>query len=222
MMPKCLSKCFKRKYNFFSSIAILFVLLALFLWFTVFLYPDLFSNAQGQQHEHAIVKIYSACLIFLTFALVLVAWIQLASLNKTSRSDFLLRIDDRYGSVEIIKARAIIQKFYCQIKKENTNISTQEHINKISEKIKEIGSKEKCADEFTHLLNFLDFLETISFFCKKNFISIKEIKELSGESLTYYYKIFKPWIDYRRKKYDNKNYYKQLEWLAEKIKRDAT
>src|SRR5579872_2110004 len=75
---------------------------------------DFIDNHQKvRQHiDSNIINIHAASIILLTIALILVAYTQLCNLNKTSRGDFLLRIDDRYGSAEIIKARAIIHRLY--------------------------------------------------------------------------------------------------------------
>ncbi len=73
----------------------------------------------------------------------------------------------------------------------------------------------KFFPKFAHLLNLLDFLETISYFSKKDLISREELDDLLGNSLLFYFKIFRKWIYYRREKYNNNSYYSELENLIE-------
>lgn len=191
----------------FSLIILLIIILGLGEWF----YFDLFKPREDQK----IINLHSASIIILTLLLVWVAWIQLYSLNNINKADFLLRIDDRFGSDQIIKARTIIHKFYCESRSEE--ICQETHIKKISERIKEIGTNSEKADDFVCLLNFLDFLETISYFANNNYLSKRDVQELIAESLTFYYKVFEPWIYYRRQKYSNDNFYREVENLVKDI-----
>ncbi|MCZ4682685.1 DUF4760 domain-containing protein, partial [Legionella pneumophila] len=163
---------------------------------------------------------YGCCLssyieFTLTLIIVCVGWLQFGDLNKTTKGDFLLRIDERFGHETIIKARAIIHKFYCETYDEN--ICKETHRRIIGEKIMEIILVKKQSTNFIYLMNFLDFLETIAYFTNKNYMSEKDIKELLGGSIPYYYEVFKPFINYRRAKYNSENYFCELERLIYKI-----
>jgi len=211
-------KIFMRKYVWHVVVVGLMVLISLI--FLERAYFNIFVT-----HDDGILQLHAASLIILTFLLVcaawFAAWFPLSDINKTSKGDFLLRIDERYGSNEIMQARKIIHKFYCATRPENGNISLEVHINKISEEIKKISTIEDSAKDFIHLLNFLDFLETIAYFTHKNHITYNDIDELLGWSITYYFKVFKPWIYYRRKKYNNNKYYCELELLVCKLESNA-
>lgn len=166
-----------------------------------------------------IIKINAASIIFLTVVLIAVAWLQLGALNKTSRADFLLRIDDRYSSPEIIKARITIQELYRKTSPSGQGYSEDDVTKRIADEIQVLGketSSESC-EKFVYLLNLLDFLETISYFSNKGYVSVKEINELLGCTITFNYKVFQGWIKYRRDKYNNQNYYCELESLVKKI-----
>lgn len=166
-----------------------------------------------------IIRLNAAAIIVLTIILVCVGWFQLGNLNKISKADFLLRIDDRYGSTDIIKARAIVQELYRKAVPKDETVSEDVYIKKISDGMKEIG-KDKSpngCEKFAYLLNLLDFLETIAYFSRKDFISVDEVDDLLGNSLVFYYQIYKPWIYYRRSKYHNKQYHNEIELLVEKI-----
>ena len=158
-----------------------------------------------------ITELYDISLVVFTFILICVSWIQLSNLYNISTEDFLLRIDDRYGSESIIKARAIIHKIICKTRQENSEIN----IEKIQDEIEAIEENEEKAEDFMYLLNFLDFLETIAYFGNKEFISIIDIKELLGDSLLHYYGVFERLIKNREENY---GHHDELKELVEKIK----
>ncbi|HAU1673402.1 DUF4760 domain-containing protein [Legionella pneumophila] len=158
-----------------------------------------------------VLHLNAGIVIILTALIVCAGWLQFTNLNQTSKGDFLLRIDTRYSSDEILKARTLIHKFYCQTKDEN--ITDDRHVELIGNKILEIKYEESEAENFIILINFLDFLETIAFFVRKDYVSPKEVHELIGGSIVYYFKVFKPWIFHRRLKRNNNNYYCEIEKL---------
>ena len=149
--------------------------------------------------------------------LVGVAWYQLRGMNETAKADFLLRIADRFGRHEIVQARKVIHEFYCEKRSDQSCVDA--HIDRISKKIKEIGTDKEKAEDFILLLTFLEFLDTTAYFCKKGYLSKTDIEELVSGSMTYYYKVFKAWIYYRRQKYNDNRYYCELENLVDEINR---
>ena len=181
-------------------------------YFEYFIHPN---NPQWDVANN-IHKIYSACLIILTFILVCVAWIQLTGIKRISKADFLLRLDERYSSLEIIKARAIIHRLHCLVK--TPEISDETRIQRIAEEIKNIGQNHMDSLEFTYLLNFLDFLETLAYFCNRGYISVDDVDDLIGNSMVFYYKVFKKWIYYRKEKYNN-DFYCELKKVIKKIEK---
>jgi len=156
-------------------------------------------------------------IVFFTAILAWVAYHTLNSLSQTARSDFLLKIDERYTSADMLKARTIIHTLYCNTRGEN--ICEKTRISKISEEIKVLyaSNKDRDAEEFMLLLNFLDLLETIAFFSNKKRIDKDEVNELSGASIVYYYDVFKPWIFDHRIKKNNDDYYCELQKLAKEF-----
>lgn len=185
-----------------------------------FYFSDNFIS--GRIHE--LENFHYASIVILTLILVWVAYSQLSGIYKTSKSDFLFRIESRWGSPEIINARKIIQQLYCEargeIKSEEYNHSLI--IGSIQEKIKEMGKKAEKAEDFVALLNLLDFMETISYFTKNGSVSFKQVQELSGYSLIFLYEIFQKWIQVRREKYGKPGYYCDFEWLVKKIQYNDT
>jgi hypothetical protein len=165
------------------------------------------------EKSDSIIKLHAAGIMILTVILILVAQCQLGHLSQTSKADFLLRIDERYGSMEIIKAKKVIHRFYCDTI-ENAK-DREDHIRLIAEKIRNF--EKKGDGRFIYLLNFLDFLETVAYFCNKKYISNKDVEELIGGSIEYFYKLFKIFIWSRREESQDCKYYCEIEMLAKKM-----
>ncbi|HVE44999.1 MAG TPA: hypothetical protein VNC84_07730 [Gammaproteobacteria bacterium] len=197
------------------------ILLSLFLAIAYFIPKiDILFDGSSEIKDN-IGRIHDASLILLTIGLIVVALTQLLDLNKTSKSDFLLKIYAMYGSREIVKARAIIQRLYRNANPDPKNpVPRETYIRKMAEEIDNIRHEcgKKSCEEFSYLLNLLDFLETVGFFSRKKYISAKDVDELIGNSVVFYYDIFRSWIYYRRKTYENSSYYCEFEELVEKIK----
>jgi hypothetical protein len=165
----------------------------------------------------AIETLHAACLIILTSFLVCIAWIQLSGIGKTAQSDFLMRLDNRYGSESILKARVIIQRFYRESKNLNPTATEAVHRYYIGIKINEMSEDINSSEGYVYLLNLLEFLESISFFANRKDLQTEDILNLMGLSLVFYYDIFKPRIEARRNKYSHKSMYVEFEKLVEKI-----
>lgn len=182
----------------------------------------IFSKADGVAGnliEGNVLRIHAAVIVVLTLILVCVGWIQLGDLNKTSTAEFLLKIDGRYGSEEIIKARAIIQRLYRTANPEDEK-TKDEYVRLMSKQIDNIRKEtdDKSSLEFAYLINLLDFLETVAFFTRKKYISVRDVDELLGNSVVFYYDVFKSYINKRRERYDNPSYYCELESMVKKMK----
>jgi len=54
----------------------------------------------------------SICVVILTAVIAYIAYDQLKRLGDIAKNDFLLQIDERYSSPEIIEARSIINQYY--------------------------------------------------------------------------------------------------------------
>ncbi len=175
----------------------------------------------------------------------MIAYNQLNNLNRTAKesqetnkNDFLLRIDDKYTSPEIIKARAIINQYYIGTKYQNgkerrwikdyddKNQIEKKRIEMVSEEIKTLGKNsdvEKNSENFMYLLNFLDFLdflETIAYFCNRKAVDSNQVSELLGDSLCFYYDIFKDLIKHRQKTIGKKMYY-EIQKLVDKLNENS-
>lgn len=170
------------------------------------------------------VELNAALIIGLTFILVVSAWHQLTGLNKTDRSKFLLSISERYGSEQILKAREIIHELYMESKEKNQSFQSEsEHRTWMGQKIIDYSiSKFDKPDEmkkYVTLLSFLDFLETIAYMANVDKWKQDDLSETLGNSLLFYYEIFRPKIYQRREKYEDNSFYMQIENLAHSLKR---
>ncbi len=177
-----------------------------------------FFTQWNDAHTSNYLEINALFLIVLTAILILVAYTQLSSLNKTAKADFLMRLDQRYGSIEIIRARQIIHRFYRKTKDNNPHAPEVVHWNEVG---KEIDLLSRAPDfqsqrEYVYLLNLLDFLETMAFYANHDYIEPTELDDLMGISIRFFHTIFKPRIDDRKGKYGEKDFYKEFEILAEK------
>jgi hypothetical protein len=197
---------------FFKNLLAMLILFVVSIAFVALLDACLDFNIEKSDK---IVDVNAAVLIILTFLILCVAWIQLDGIAKISKADFLLRIDDRYGGKDIVEARIIIQEFFCQTYKEG--ISKEYHIELVANKIQGLRLNINKASDYVILINFIDYLETVAYFCNQNMISEKDVTELVGSSITYYFKVFKPWIDDRRRRY-SPDFYCQIEKLVKNLK----
>lgn len=193
-----------------------------FLWIT-----DHFSlgfNYQLKNNSndiHNITTINDAAIIILTFIIACIAWYQLKGLINTGRAEFLLEIDKRYGGdPAILEARKIIHSIYIKVKKKHPQASEEEYSQYMAEEICKLGDSKskKGGIEYVYLLNFMDFLETISLFTNRNHVDIDDIKDLMNQSLEFFYTIFHLRIKERRRKYKDESFYSEFETLTRKLK----
>ncbi len=155
----------------------------------------------------------NASLIILTALIVYVAWVQLSGMSKTAKSDFLLRIDERYNSKEILRARTIINNIRCKIKKGNSD--KEELNNEIAKKIMSMRDEEGKSEEYISLENYLSLLETIAYFTNEEHLSSEEFEKLLGEAIIGDFIKFKELISYYIKK--DKYAYSELITLVHKM-----
>ncbi len=162
-------------------------------------------------------------IVLITLVLAIIAYFKSTAALKQSKTNYLLRIDERWSSREIIRAREIIHRI--NLKAKYPNKQEEEHNNesikaKMAIDIVELNKKNTPEDikDFISLLNFIDFLETIGYMYKTQAITLEEIKELLGNSIVYFYDIFRAYIEYRRRDKDQM-FYCQFENLYLDIKK---
>jgi hypothetical protein len=165
-----------------TSIILLAAIMAGFL----FIYHLHLDDKQNFEAELT----YSVLALFISAILILLAYIKAQEAIEQSRLNYLLRIDERWASPEIIKAREVIHKLYLDAKKLHPKYENQQIKPLIAQAIMDLNDDESQIKEFIKLLNFLDFLETIGFLHSKKAITTEEVTELLGNSIIYFYDIF--------------------------------
>lgn len=138
---------------------------------------------------------------------------------KQNQSRFLMEIDERWGSGEILRARIIIHNLYRDISDLNANNNLDIICPEIGERIilLSISPKEKERRNFVYILNFLDFMESIGHLETHGYIETQQLNILCGESLQFNYKIFQPYIEHKRRKHNIKTFYQNFEKLYDNL-----
>lgn len=85
-----------------------------------------------------------------------------------------------------------------------------------------IEQARKYQNEFMKLLNFLEFLEFLGYLVNKGDINEEELKELVDHSIDFEYKVFRPYIEYKREKHKKESFYINFEKLARHSKFETT
>jgi hypothetical protein len=198
-------KCFIKENYLISFLVIFasFLILGLADYYYKFFY-FLDRSPQTKSAEFIIDSFNAIEITFLTFILIIVAWRQLSSLNKTGTADFLLRIDERFASKQIIEARIYIQELYIKFRPNCTHSERGAvcdtchvgHMQAIRDGIKSIRHNITFSKTFVQLRNLLELFETIGYFSKKGYIDYNEINELVGGTIEFHYEVFRDWIHY--------------------------
>lgn len=191
------------------------VSLAFFLW-----HPHLQLDEKEYHLDHAVI--YYVLAVSITAALVLLAWLKSGEALEQSKISYLLRIDERWLSIEIIEAREVIHELYLAAEELNPERDNEEIKSIIAHQIMALKDNKDKIKPFIKLLNFLDFFETIGYLHDKKAITTEEVSELLGNSIIYFYDIFSLYISYRRNTKDPKFYIKfeklYLELKERKVK----
>lgn len=165
----------------------------------------------SEDHNFELIILNNIITTLISISFVYIAYIKIQDLikqaeqnNNQNKLNYLLKIDERWSSKEIIIARKIIHKLYLDVKnQEKEKMITNDQIaRKIGEKIIKLKNDTSSAKDFIYLLNFLDFFETIGYLHYKKSISIDDINELCGNSIRYFFIIFQEYIFYRKKEKD--------------------
>jgi hypothetical protein len=191
---------FKRAMRKYEHIwlPLLSIIVIVALFFIFYNYSDL-NDKEKLLEVH--LPYYILALI-VSIALVLIAYFKSKEAIKQSKTNYLLKLDERWGSREIIRAREVIHRLYLKAKGANKKYSNEKIKGVVANSIMNLHEDKEHIADFISLLNFLDFLETIGYMHSEQAIKTEEVKELMGNSLVYFFDIFKIYIDYRRKEKD--------------------
>ncbi|KTC71482.1 hypothetical protein Lbir_1736 [Legionella birminghamensis] len=148
-------KLFK-KHPILSIITILILIIVLFILNHNFLIIE--KNSQSL--EASLLNYVLG--IFVSSVFLIIGYIKFDEANRQAKTQNLLRIDERWGSCEIIAAREVIHCLYLDARKIYPDPKHNKQWREIiGEGIKYLHKNEDQVPNFIKLLNFLDFLETI-------------------------------------------------------------
>jgi len=164
--------------------------------------------------------VYYGLIVALTALIAYIAYSKIKNINDAMRTEYLLRIDRRWCSKEMIDARIAIHKIYVKLTDGKWGHDTV--LSMLSDKlVRELAGSKKREDisDYIHILNLLDFLETIGYLHAQGKLKTDEITELCGNSILYYSHIFKGIIERRQKR--DPGFYEYFTKLAKEIEIDT-
>jgi hypothetical protein len=172
------------------------VFLLLFLSIYLHFEPPTLPEIKTNKAEITIVDDYTLwyyfVVVFITALIAYITWSQFHKTNNSLRAECLLKMDARFGSPEILKARTIIHEKYRNHYK--TEASGEKAIKATAKEIIELSESEK-QEEFVCLLNILDLLDTVGFLHSEGHLSEdRDINALFGPYLKLYLGVFLPYV----------------------------
>jgi len=195
---------------FITALLILIILLSIIINYC-------FYDVMNESHKKNSVSEINALLYFLTgaatLALAIIAWHKLTGIKEQSEAQFLLQIDKRWSSKEILDARKTLHGIYREAS-QNKEIS-KDILSEIGKKIIRMSEsdKEDEQNKFIELLNFLELMESVGYLCEKGHVKAEDLDSLFGESLEFNFEIFKPYISHKRKKHGKDEFFSKFELL---------
>lgn len=225
-----------------SLIIILLIAIILSAIFLIAPFYELFTDntiLDGKEGS-GIISLYSATVIVLTYFLVVatagIAYVahiqlnnareQLKQIGKSARGEFLIRLDERFTSPQIIEARTTVHIIYRNTQpdcKHNGSHKTKLcegctkiHMQLIRNQIQIIGRDSKKSKEFIQLRSLIELFETIGYFSRNGYVNVTDVNELIGGTVEFHYEIFKNWIDYLQVE-RSPHTFREFEWLAWKV-----
>lgn len=209
------------KINEFSSSIwpwiVWFIIIILATFFVPHLFPHLYSVSQSRD--------LSALVVIATAALALIAYYQLRKSNRINENEFLLHISGKWGSKEIIKAREVLHDiFLSAYSTEKSNVNNKckktQYNNAmctVAAEVIKMKDVENKTEDFVSLLNLMDFMQTISYFWKRNNFDITSLYNLYGYNIIFLYQAFETFIK-NRQPYQKHDYLLFRELYHELIK----
>ena len=196
---------------------VFFLFMLLIITVIIFFCVHHFFNIANDKQIPEDSLAYYVLALFTSVILILLAYVKTEEAIEQSRTNYLLRIDERWSSAEIVRAREVIHKLYLDAKEAYPKYDNEQLKPIIAQAIMELNDNQDQIEQFIKLLNFLDFLETIGFLHYKKAITTEEVSELIGNSIIYFYDIFSIYIAYRRRTKD-KGFYTKFENLYLEVK----
>lgn len=170
----------------FTLFVIMVIIIGTFLIRNFF--ADWLNPPQGCSLENASEEVDAFLYFFTgvaTTALALIAYMQLVPIKRDIEGSFLLEIIKLWEMPQQNEARLLIDNILSKGKK---NISDSEKVIKRFKELEEKKTKEK--KEYHMITDFLNLLEMMGYFYKKEYISLEQFDELMGTTIIEYGDIF--------------------------------
>ncbi len=157
-------------------------------------------------------------LIIISSAVAIIAWVQLSKIGGSAQVSYLLEFDKKWGSEELITARALIHKPYIECQK--LNLNDADMFNTLGQYIIALSMQDNKPEDvknFMYVLSLLNFFEAVGFIYNRTYLKPAKINELMGQSIKFYYKTFESYIAYRRNKHGDVSFHKEFEKMFESL-----
>lgn len=143
---------------------------------------DVFNNLGCEAEDKSFEKVGHLLLLFVAIITALMAYLQFVKLNRTAWGNLLAKLEQRYGSGEILEARKILHKI--KIKYKNND----DPINSIQTEIANLRNKtdDESVNSYILIYNLLEFFESISYYEKIGYIDFHDVCEMFADISTLY------------------------------------
>ncbi|MBX9586236.1 MAG: hypothetical protein K2X50_03155 [Gammaproteobacteria bacterium] len=214
-------------FNARNIIIIVLIMALTILLFSLFQYEGEYSQLIA-----FLTMIATVLTMIATMAIAYIAYNQLNKIAKINLGDHMLKLDQLWHTVEIIKARKLIDEYFQRfyrvffmsnkaLYKDAVKMASKE-IYKISKPDTEVKIKE-YESKFIYILSLIEFFDTLGFIYSKGEIDQKnEIKSLFKDSVKFYYEINKVYIDHIHNNPDTKDRFKNFQNIYNEFKRDES
>ncbi|GAH45410.1 unnamed protein product, partial [marine sediment metagenome] len=136
---------------------------------------------------------------------IVVFWIgfgQLRQMSKEAHKNTLVKMLENWDSQNMIDSRAIVSKITKLERYEQWNLPSEDQIRRKAELLKEELCRldKEGSKEYLEIVRISDYMEGVGYMMtsKKD---RKVVKDIFGDAVIHYYKLFLPWIKEARNKY---------------------
>lgn len=152
-----------------------------------------------------IIEILQILVMILTILIVIGIFYEVHESKKTSRSDFLWRLYEKWDSKELIESRKFVNNLVKKFKNDHEKI-TQTFLQYFK----------RLEDQYYITIRLLNYFENLGYLVKsKGALGLKDIDEVVGSSVKRYWQISEGLIMKGRE--NAPTAYKNFEWLYGKI-----
>lgn len=177
--------------------------------------------------EISIDPLVAAVTVAMAVALVVIAKRQLGAMNRTSRAAMLERLDARASSQTIKEARLAVEDILSNATRRAEESPDYSGLAQEEQKLLFLAACSECInhkknnepDAYNKMLEWLDFLETMGYLCRRNYVKKRDALEVYSMSVFNTWQAFDAHIATIRKSMKDqpdkgKGLFEHLQWLA--------